>query len=118
MAAIETSVLPTSVRDDYSAVLANDHRRTVVDIVAEEDRSLPRRLLAGWTAAETEGVPLDALPEQSIDRAEVKLHHVHLPKLDAIGVVEYDVEENRVGPGDEIEAARRQLASFRAARKN
>lgn len=118
MAVIETSALPPSVRDDYSAVLANDHRRTIVEIVAEEDRSLPRRLLAGWTVAEAEGVPLDALPERSIDRAEVKLHHVHLPKLDEIGVVDYDVEENRIEPGEEIAAARRQLASFRAARKN
>lgn len=118
MAATESGALPTSVRGDYSAVLANDHRRAVVEILAEENRSLSLRLLAGWTAAETERVPLDALPEQSIDRTEVRLHHAHLPKLDAMDIVDYDPEEGQVSPGDEIEAARRLLESFRSARKN
>lgn len=118
MAVIEPHALPPSVRDDYGAVLANDRRRAVVDILVEESRSLPLRLLAGWTAAETEGVPLDALPERCVDRTAIKLHHVHLPKLDEIGVVDYDPDEGRIAPGEMMEVAHRQLASFRSARKN
>lgn len=118
MAVTQNRTLPDTVFDDYVAVLANDRRRAIVEILAEEDRSVNLRLLAGWTAAETEGVPLDALPEESIDRMEVRLHHVHLPKLEEAGVLLYDEAEKRVVPSDELTDAHRALETLQSARKN
>ncbi|MFC6823527.1 DUF7344 domain-containing protein [Halopelagius fulvigenes] len=118
MAVTENRTLPSEVLDEHLALLANDQRRAIVEILAEENRSHQVRLLAGWTAAEERGVPLDALPEEAVERMEVKLHHVHLPKLDEAGIVEYDAEENRVAPGAEMATARRLVESLRSARRN
>jgi hypothetical protein len=48
-------------------------------------------LVTGWIAA-------GPGPDESVDHGEVRiaLHHVHLPSLDAAGVVEYDPEAGRV----------------------
>ncbi|WP_135854460.1 DUF7344 domain-containing protein [Halorussus salinus] len=38
----------------------------------------------------------DRLADESDSSVEIKLHHVHLPKLDEAGLVRYDADENAV----------------------
>jgi hypothetical protein len=41
---------------------------------------------------------IESLCEEAIEEVEVALHHVHVPKLDQTGYVEYDERNRIVGP--------------------
>jgi len=75
---------------DLLDALAHGRRRSVCEVLAAADR---------------EFLPLEELSERvaSIDEsgtdertARIELHHVHLPKLDEAGLLEYDHELNTV----------------------
>ncbi|QLD87103.1 hypothetical protein HWV23_15685 [Natronomonas halophila] len=79
----------------------------VISAVADEHRRVVLRLL---TEAEGERIRLDALVDGVIERIDggdrptaerrsrvrIALHQIHLPKLDACGLVRYDVETKQV----------------------
>lgn len=78
----------TSSIDNYLELIANEHRREII------------RLLRGEGDSET---TVDALldhlcrddgpntgPSQDRKQLSLRLHHIHLPKLAAQGVIEYD----------------------------
>ncbi|RDI71407.1 DUF7344 domain-containing protein [Halopelagius longus] len=90
---------------DSLAVLDDKHRLTVVGILAAEDRSVTLSDLAEGVAGELRGVEQGKIPEQDIERAEITLHHNHLPKLDDAGVLEYSPEDHRVVPTDDLKTA-------------
>ncbi|WP_092887643.1 DUF7344 domain-containing protein [Halopelagius inordinatus] len=87
--------------DDYLAVLGDPNRRVVVGVLAETDRPISISSLAREVAAETQ----NASPDAKIAQTKLSLHHNHLPKLDAAGVVTYDSEERLVAPADGFETA-------------
>lgn len=77
-------------------LLASDRRRSVLD--ALEGRAAPVELttLAETVVSrETGGSDVD---DERVERVAVSLHHVHLPKLDDVGVVQYDPDTRRVEP--------------------
>ena len=89
--------------DDWSAMfsaLASDQRRALVQYLTEAgDRT---------TVAEVVDHLLDGDRGSARDertRLITKLHHVHLPKLDAVGVVEFDPERRTVEKGPALDAA-------------
>ncbi|RDI71327.1 DUF7344 domain-containing protein [Halopelagius longus] len=94
------------VLDGYLAVLVDESRRTVVKILAEEDRPIPLSLLAGWLTSGRRNASLDALPEHDRRQIEMRLHHTHLPKLESVGAVRYCPESGRITPGENIESVR------------
>jgi len=102
----------------------------LLDALAHERRQRVCEVLAG---ADREFLPLDALSERVAARHEsgadgaadprtvrVELHHVHLPKLDEAGLIEYDHELNTVYyENDPVVAAIADGARpFEAARAN
>lgn len=64
-------------------------RRRVLDVLDDRDGWVDREGLAAAVAA---GSPTSA------DELRAVLHHVHLPKLDAHGFLEYDVDDGVVAP--------------------
>lgn len=82
------------------ALLDNERRRRAVASLLDRGgpiglEDLVQRLLPdGDTEAPT------------AERLTVELHHVHLPKLAAVGLVEYDADEGVVRDGEAIERAR------------
>lgn len=74
--------------------------------------SEPRRLLT--TLAERESEPDDGLyvPEdvpseaREAERPGVMMHHVHLPKLEAAGLIDWDQDANRVTRGPQFAEVR------------
>lgn len=75
-------------------LLANERRRAALRYLADRPREpVPVSRLA------------DAVETETGERALVALHHDHVPKLAAAGVVEYDAESERVRylPHAEIE---------------
>jgi hypothetical protein len=82
--------------EGFDAVLdgvADQRRRIVLGILEEHDAAMDRRRLAR-EVADVES-RLDSTPD-SVDAVLVSLHHVHLPKLAAVGLIEYDAEAGRV----------------------
>lgn len=77
--------------DDRHQLLAAERRRIVLDAI--DDRRRPMNLEALASAvARREGDETDP------QRVAVSLHHQHLPKMDALGVVEYDPDERLLRP--------------------
>jgi hypothetical protein len=38
----------------------------------------------------------DAADADVVERVQVALHHVHLPKMDELGILDYDQESHRI----------------------
>lgn len=75
--------------DDLVECLADDCRRAVLKVLDEREEPITRDDLARAAAP-----PLSARAEE----LRVDLHHVHLPKLDAMGLLEYDASTTIVEP--------------------
>lgn len=73
---------------DIHSILSNERRRHVIEFLQESDGSLPVRELSERIAEiETGESPPPTNIRQS---AYVSIHQSHLPKLDELGIVEYD----------------------------
>jgi hypothetical protein len=88
---VETARLSES---DYHGLLASERRRTVLAILDERPGPIDLDELA--EAVVTRGRDADTPGERERERTAVELHHAHLPKMDALGVVDYDPDANRV----------------------
>jgi len=78
--------------------LANDRRRVVLRYLGRTN---------GPTAVSemAERVSETGLCGDSSTRAAIELYHVHLPKLDAAGLIEFDVENQLIEGSSELESA-------------
>lgn len=84
------------VDDEVIATLADEERRVVLYFLREHGSASLSELadvVTGWTRTER-GV---ASPEDR-DRVRAALHHVHLPKLESVGLVSYDADSQTVRP--------------------
>lgn len=109
MAVKQDGTLAGRSTDEYLAVLGDDHRRAVVEILAEKERAVILSPLAREVTAKTQDVALETPTEAEIERMELELHHNHLPKLEDAGVVDYDHEINVVAPTEGLGPALRAL---------
>ncbi|QLH79704.1 hypothetical protein HZS55_21465 [Halosimplex rubrum] len=75
-------------------LLAAERRRTVLAVLTERGGATPTGLDELVTAvAAREG---DEASAEAAERLAVSLHHVHLPRMDDLGVLDYDPGANRV----------------------
>lgn len=73
--------------DDVISCLANERRRQLLAVLGERERALDR----GEVAVEVAALEAGGEPSESVVRdVERDLSHVHLPKLDEVGLVDYD----------------------------
>ncbi|MFB6130579.1 MAG: hypothetical protein ABEJ28_07140 [Salinigranum sp.] len=78
--------------DELLDVLANERRRVILAVLAEEPMPVDIASLArAVTRRETDATD-EQLPTDVLERVQVSLHHVHLPKMDDRGVLVYDRE--------------------------
>lgn len=79
---------------DYHRLMTAERRRVALDLLADEATPVELTELAEQVAeAETDGVETGA---EAVDRVALTLHHLHLPKMSEVGVVDYDPEANQV----------------------
>lgn len=71
-------------------VLADERRRALLDVLAADPQPAGLGDVAGALA---ETAPCS---DADVEDLLVSLHHVHLPLLDDVGVLEYDPERRRV----------------------
>ncbi|QIO22779.1 ArsR family transcriptional regulator [Haloarcula sp. JP-L23] len=79
-------------------VLRNDRRRAALRVL-QPDTEVTVSLLAEQVAAWENDTTPDALRERQRKRVYVSLHQSHLPKMDDLGIVEFDREAATVSLG-------------------
>lgn len=89
----QTSTLST---DAAFEVLADGYRRAVLSYLAAHESKVELGELADHVRS------VDSLDANG--NTATTLHHLHLPKLDEVGVVEYDIDQHTVTPTEKIAA--------------
>ncbi|NHN43006.1 helix-turn-helix transcriptional regulator [Halorubellus sp. JP-L1] len=81
--------------DDPSlyASLADERRRTILSIVDERQAPIPQAHLVRLIVARETQESIDDPPDAVVQQFESDLHHVHLPTLEAEGVVERTTDD-------------------------
>lgn len=74
----------------------DSRRRYAVAALVEREAPVALRDLAAAVAAAECETPPDDVPSDRVDEVATALHHVHAPKLDDAGLVDYDAEANVV----------------------
>ena len=90
-----SSLTNPSQRETVFDLLSNALRRDVLAVVCGRDSPADLDEIAETVASDTESTESRG---SALDSVRVALHHVHLPKLDEVGVVSYDPEAKTVTP--------------------
>ena len=93
--AVESAFATGRTDEVVGTLLADPVRERVVSVLREHHGSLALDDLARTVVA-AERTDDSPPPEDAVTSAVVSLHHVHLPKLDDVGIVEYDTAERTV----------------------
>lgn len=96
----------------YEALSSSRRRAACQFVAAATDDAVTLEEIATYTTTaekiEQRGSVAD---EEHCDQIRAELHHTHLPKLDATGLVLYDSESHVVRPGPKLPAASKLLQS-------
>ncbi|WP_373190253.1 hypothetical protein [Halolamina sp.] len=80
----------------------NQHRRVILAVLAEAQGPLTVNDLAETIVNYTHEIPVTEISEELRTPVQISLHHVHLPKLESTGVIQYDPEQHPVEPVDDF----------------
>jgi hypothetical protein len=69
-------------------LLADERRKTTIEVLSDRCGTMGLRTIADDVARQDAGI--DAGNQEAVDRVATRLHHVHLPKLDDAGLLEYE----------------------------
>ena len=79
---------------EYHELLASARRRTTLDVLASSTAPIELAELAARVAGqEANG---EVAEEKTVERVALSLHHVHLPKMDELGVIGYDQDTTSI----------------------
>lgn len=92
-------------------LLANQRRRRVLAVLSAEDRRLTVNDLTTAIALEESGPAITDVPGEAIEDIFLSLQHVHVPKLAALELIEYDGERRLVEPTDRLAALEPSLSA-------
>lgn len=98
--------------DTVVDVCRDRHRRIVLAVLAGEQRRLTANDLTKAIARHNHHVPVTEMPAEDLSAVQVSLHHEHLPKLNAAGLVDYDPERGLVEPTEQFEQVQSQLSAI------
>ena len=107
----EDSIAFDSVLD----LCQNQHRRIVLGTLAEEQRSLTLNDLTQVVLKYNHHMPVMEASEDVLTEIRCSLHHVHLPKLAAKGLIGYDPVRHLVEPTEQLEQVQPTLSAILAA---
>jgi len=79
---------------EWHSVLSSKHRRLVLEVLEERNTDIQLGELAS-EVAKLDGA-LNAASPEKVDRVQVRLHHMHLPKMEELGVLTYEPESHRI----------------------
>jgi hypothetical protein len=88
------------------------HRRIVLAVLAAEQRSLTVNDLRRTILTRNHHTPVIDASEEVLTEIRVSLHHVHIPKLESTGVIEYDSERQLVEPTEQFDQLQPHLSAI------
>lgn len=88
------------------------HRRIVLAILAAEQRRLTVDDLTKTILKYNHQTTVTEVSGEVLEQVRQSLHHVHLPKLAAAGVVEYDPERHLVEPTEQFDQLQPSLSAI------
>ncbi|MGM0684006.1 MAG: DUF7344 domain-containing protein [Halobacteriota archaeon] len=86
----------TLTQTDVFDVLKNERRRAVIRYLHDHDGSADLSEIAEHIAAGENDTPVRQLTSQERKRVRIALYQCHLPRMDALGVVEFDKHRGTV----------------------
>jgi hypothetical protein len=86
----------TLTQDLVFDILSSPRRRYVLYYLRKTNQPVALNDLAEQVAAWENESPVDALSDQQRKRVYVSLYQTHIPKLDSVGVIEYDQQSGMV----------------------
>ncbi|RZV08250.1 hypothetical protein BDK88_3217 [Natrinema hispanicum] len=86
--------------DAVFRALADDRRRTILSVLAEEDRPLETETLARRVAAREAGTAEREVARERVEEVEAAFVHVHGPMLADASLADYDTAAGRVADAD------------------
>lgn len=98
--------------DSVLELCEDQHRRIILATLADEQRSLTVKDLAKAIVKHNDHVPVTEIPAGRLSELQLLLHHVHLPKIDATGLVDYDGERGLVEPTEQFEQVQPQISAL------
>lgn len=93
--------LPDLTPEIVFDVLRERRRQFVLAYLRQQNRPVSLTELARKTAAWDADVPPPPVGDDRLERVRLSLHHVHLPKLADLGLVEYVDDDRRTVGGTE-----------------
>lgn len=89
--------------DTLLDLCGHEHRRIVLATLLDERRALTTRDLSKAIVEYNHHAQLREVSGEAMTRIRTELHHVHVPKLVAAGLVEYDADRELVEPTAEFQ---------------
>ena len=90
-------------QDEAYDLLSSARRRFVISYLRSQDGPVVLNQLSQRLAAWENDVPVEELSDQQIKRIYVSLYQTHLPKLEDVGLIDYDRERSTLELRDEAE---------------
>jgi len=90
-------------QQDRHNLLRAERRRTALRILTSEAGVNDLQELAAAIAERTAGSNPD--DPDTIERLTITLHHTHLPRMDDLGILDYDPESHRIDRPESLDAA-------------
>ena len=101
--------------DTVLGLCRDQHRRIVLATLAAEQRPLTLNDLTKAVLKHNHQLPATEISTEVFTHVQCSLHHLHLPKLTAAGVVNYDTERYLVEPTEQFEHLDPYLSEILAA---
>ncbi|WP_226004055.1 DUF7344 domain-containing protein [Natrinema salinisoli] len=98
--------------DTVLELCGDEHRRIALATLANEQRSLTVNDLTKAIVKYNHHEPVTEMSEGNLSEIRLSLHHVHLPKIDAAGLVDHDQERGLVEPTERFEQVQPQISAI------
>jgi hypothetical protein len=93
-------------RDEIFEMLSNERRRCVIYYLQQQRGPVAMRSIVEYVAAWQNDKPVRAVTSRERTCVYSALHQTHLPKLDSVGLIEYDRDRSEISIRDSAEHAR------------
>lgn len=98
--------------DTVLKLCGEKHRRIVLAVLAEEQRSLTVNDLTGTILTHNHHTPVTEVSEEVLTEIRSSLYDTHIPKLESAGVIDYDSERKLVEPTEQFDRLQPHLSAI------
>ncbi|AEH37150.1 DUF7344 domain-containing protein [Halopiger xanaduensis] len=100
-AEIATPVEDISV-DVIFELISHQRRHAILDLLLTYDQSLTITDLRNEIVEKEEDTEITEISSEQVKQVHISLHHVHIPKLEEKGIVNYDSDRSIVEPTEKL----------------